>query len=423
MLNRILSNPYPSKFVAILISVLVAISAQGSSDINIFNAICYVGFVLLTFLIIVAVIIQNKSVVPYELIKCSVLFLFFTFISLMSLYLSDIEYIRFLAVYFNYILFFFGLLFGIVTCYYFDEDFIVKWFFTASVINGIYIFLVFFSSGENMFTARYHIVGSLVPIIFIPIMCKFLLKSYVDESIDLSWYYYFITFLAFVLLIISQTRTYFIGLAGAFVFFSIFINRKMPFGKESLKIILIVFFVILSIENLVGVSDSLDNFFERFMLIGTNDDITSTTRVAEYSYQMNFIFSSAERVIFGSGLGQQFFYDDKYYYALQDVYTIDQYSEKGGTTFGHSLYVYTLFSSGLFVFLYIIYKALFFVFIAIKNRHLIQSSFLDSFLCLALFIFMVFGFFMSPMGARESAYVFGVIVGCLYARSRNWFFR
>lgn len=128
MLNRILSNPYPSKFVAILISVLVAISAQGSSDINIFNAICYVGFVLLTFLIIVAVIIQNKSVVPYELIKCSVLFLFFTFISLMSLYLSDIEYIRFLAVYFNYILFFFGLLFGIVTCYYFDEDFMLNGF-------------------------------------------------------------------------------------------------------------------------------------------------------------------------------------------------------------------------------------------------------------------------------------------------------
>ncbi|MFN4318378.1 hypothetical protein [Acinetobacter parvus] len=422
MLNINRSFSSSMQVVIFFISILVAISTQGQADISFFSIICYIAILLLSFIIIISVIISDNSAIPRGFFYISSLFLLFTVCSIIAYCLSDVSIYRFIAVYFNYFFVFVGSLFGVALCTYItDEKLVINWFLITAIVNSLYVFFRFLLSGEDIFSARYHIVGSLMPIIFVPIMCNFLIKQKNNhEVIASSAFYYVMVAFALGVLILSKTRTLFFGLLGAVIIFSILINRQLPINKNIVKFSVLILFVLLLLLSIPGVFQFFTDYIERFMLIGTDDDITSTTRIAEYSYQMKFMLASLDRVIFGSGLGQQFYYDDKYYSLLQDVFTVEEFNAEGGNAFGHSLYIYTLFSSGVIISIGVLYKIFYFLLLVYRKGRFIRCFALDSMLCLMFFLFMVFGFFMSPLGARESAYFFGVILGCLYVKAHSW---
>lgn len=409
------------KYLILSIAVIIGFSAQGHNDINFFNMVFYAFVIVVSWFVFIAVSVSNYSQVGVVFTNVFITFIVFTVLSLSRVLLEKISLEVFVGVYFNYFLFFTGILLGcVVVSVREGQKLIMDWLFLASTLNVVYVFFSYLISGDgSVFEARYYIVGALLPLIFIPITAKFCLEK--REYVTISFFYKVMLFFTTIIILISKTRTYIFCMLGIYFVYTMLIRNRSPINYRvilSFSLLLLLFSPLLIFSEL---HQSLTDFLDRFMIIGTTEDFTSITRVAEYSYQMNLLLSSFTRFLWGCGIGHQYGYDDHYYTLLQDVFTTDEYNQQGGVSFGHSLYVYSLYSSGFVLFAYFSVKTICLLFNMYRSRNDILESYLDTSLCLIFFLFLALGFFISPLGARDSAFVFGVALGALIYRSHKAF--
>lgn len=408
------------KYIIVSIAVVIGLSAQGHNDVSLLNIFFYLFVIVASWLVFIVISISNYNQIASVVSNVFIAFTIFTLLSLSRVLSENIPLESFYGVYFNYFLLFTGMLLGCVIVSVKDGDrLLIDWLFLAAALNSIYVFFSYLISGGNIFEARYYIVGSLLPFMFIPFIAKYCVER--REDVATSYFYNVMLFFAVVIVLISKTRTYIFCVFGVYLIFSILIRRKSPINPR-----LIMFFslLFLSFSPLLVISElhqSITAFLDRFMLIGTAEDFTSITRVAEYSYQINQLLSSVARFFLGCGIGQQYGYDDRYYVLLQDVFTADEYNQQGGISFGHSLYVYSVYSSGFVLFAYFFVKIVILLINMCRFRNEILKNYLDTSLCLIFFLFLVLGFFISPLGARDSVFVFGVTFGALMYRYHKKF--
>ncbi len=406
--------------ILLILPIIIGFSSQ-HGDITATSAACYTLMICIALLVFITFFLKSKMWFPREMIVAFCVFIIFTIFSLVATIFQGVSFIRFFIVYFSYLFLFLGVLLGIIIVQYWSVESLMKIMIVAASINTLYVVAGYILRGGELDDARYHIVGALMPLTFMLFFAYFISNEKIRIRVIIKYAYLIVIFAAVLVLIISKTRTYFICVIGAAFIMILLANRRILFSSRLIQISfgLILFAIIcLSIPT---VNDYFSAYMERFALIGSDDDVTSSTRMAEYSYQMKSLFSSTENLIMGCGLGHQYYYDLNYFTGeMAKAYDYNRYLTLGGETFGHSLYVYLLYSSGIVVFSLLVIMIFSLAFTLVRYGTYIVKKQSDVFICLCLITFLLLGGFMSPIGQREGAFVFGLAIGGVLSRRKNW---
>ena len=155
-------------------------------------------------------------------------------------------------------------------------------------------------------------------------------------------------------------------------------------------------------------------------------DLTTATRLAEYSDQMTKLLSSPINLLLGNGLGSSYTYSGTYANLVAGVLGNDAIPEAYWNG-GHSLWVYTIYSSGILfgtafvIFLiYVAWRA----FKTIKysrqinqklEKHLLVTI-STGYLCM-----LSTGFAAFPLGSRPAAFLMGILIALVLATGTKHF--
>ena len=100
-------------------------------------------------------------------------------------------------------------------------------------------------------------------------------------------------------------------------------------------------------------------------------DITLSTRLAEWSGQIHSLTENMRSLIFGRGLGSEYFWDYNFFFALKSVYSWSYLINKSAWYGGHSTWIYSLYSGGLlfgWIIIAISFLSLFRIMIVVNNK-------------------------------------------------------
>jgi hypothetical protein len=148
-------------------------------------------------------------------------------------------------------------------------------------------------------------------------------------------------------------------------------------------------------------------------------DITLSTRLAEWSGQILSLTENMRSLLFGRGLGSEYFWDYNFFFSLKSVYSWNDLINKSGWYGGHSMWVYSLYSGGLlfgWVIIAISFLSLFRIMAVVKEKHLNNDYFLKSNAPLLLFLILGFisqGFTSHPLSNRFFALIAGLLFGLI----------
>jgi hypothetical protein len=149
-------------------------------------------------------------------------------------------------------------------------------------------------------------------------------------------------------------------------------------------------------------------------------DITLLTRLAEWSGQIRALTENMSSLIFGRGLGSEYFWDYNYFFVLKSVYSWNDFINKGGWYGGHSMWVYSLYSGGLlfgWIIIAISFFSLFRMLAVVKKKHIHYDYILTSFAPLLLFLILGYisqGFTSHPLSNRFFALIAGFVFGMIH---------
>jgi len=159
----------------------------------------------------------------------------------------------------------------------------------------------------------------------------------------------------------------------------------------------------------------VNGWMGRFKLAGPGGDVTAVLRIAEYSGQMKFLFRHPKALMAGAGLGREFTLDPAW---MKDVPT-QMYRETDGWAFGHGIWVYSLFTGGIFFgfVIPILFIAVLWVGLGKSFRGESPSAALGF---LVLLSYFGMSFVTHPFVYRFSAVIIGTAAGlCLWAPGRG----
>jgi len=268
--------------------------------------------------------------------------------------------------------------------------------------------------GIPLSVMRYQILSPVLPVLFGYGLCLFVLKPGV--SAKLFW----VLGLSFILVALSMTRSGFVIYIFTVVVLYIFLpsNYRRVFKKKAVvfigPLLALLLFLFPVVEFLRP--GFINIWIERFVG-GVNTlgfDVTTITRLSEYSGQMNQLFSGFKTTFFGVGLGSEYHWDSKYFYMLSQVILVDALEDHAPWVAGHSLWVYSLYSGGLlfgFLVPYCIIKSLLSFNKLVKDTILSydrQSSVHIMFFCMLVVSIVGASFFANPLGVRLVGVVFGL---------------
>ena len=149
-------------------------------------------------------------------------------------------------------------------------------------------------------------------------------------------------------------------------------------------------------------------------------DITLSTRLAEWSGQILSLTENMRSLIFGKGLGSEYFWDYNFFFALKSAYSWNDLINKSGWYGGHSMWVYSLYSGGLlfgWVIIGISFLSLFRIMAVVNKKHLNNDNLLKNNAPLLLFLILGFisqGFTSHPLSKRFFAIIAGIVFGMIH---------
>lgn len=291
----------------------------------------------------------------------------------------------------------------------------LKFMAYISLLWTIYIGLN--SENATAMTVRHKIISEIIPFAFAYLSTAFIFK-FLSRSDKIFGG------LVLIVLLIGQTRSYLIVLGMAIIFSTLgySINPKRWIYSMG-KVFIIISLFLLCVIFLDSIfrftrGDSLVELWSHRIFASQQEfgfDQTTASRLAEYHDQMQKLFSSFESAIFGRGLGASYTYSgfnaDLFASVLGgDAIPKDYWNGR------HSLWVYTLYTSGLIFGVALICFYIYSAWISVKLLRLTGrlndkfEGFIISVVAVAYLCFIGISFTAFPLGSRSMAFVLGILI-------------
>lgn len=294
----------------------------------------------------------------------------------------------------------------------------------GSVISIFVTFFVGLSAAHgDVFSARYKIVSSCVHIAII----SSIIDARIKKNFDVLSVVTLIS--SAMVIILSSTRS--LALASILVglFAVLFLaNSAKNFYGNALKLILGVILMMPFVYFLDIIFPEISNSWgSRFDSFGSNGfDLTSLTRIAEINGMLEILGESIWNIIFGVGLGREYYWTG---IELDMVVSVLGSDFIGGDKFeaGHNFWIYSLYSGGLFfglVFPVVILSSLYYsIRIKVKNLYQGQNYSFDCYfslggLSVVSFVLMTIG--GNPLGPRYSGLLYGILLAFIFVRPNKY---
>lgn len=213
----------------------------------------------------------------------------------------------------------------------------------------------------------------------------------------------------------------------------IWVGFKTPLHINIKKNLLLVIVVILALITAWYIADQLRPgffhvwtdriFFYRYIGNSFFYDITLLTRLSEWSGQWQSLTENIVSLLFGKGLGSEYFWDPQYLYDIRQFIGFTNIQEKTGWYSGHSMWAYSLYSGGLlfgWVIIAISFLSLFRIMAVIRRMNSVRTPFFRDIAPILFFVILGFisqGFTSSPLAGRFSALIIGLVFGLIH-----WFY-
>lgn len=232
----------------------------------------------------------------------------------------------------------------------------VRWFLFASLTNVLWRFAFgALTSPLPLSEIRMEILSPAMGFLFAWVGCAFLLRH------RFTWWIFVIFGIPLVIAAISITRSLALPimvsfLTGAFCLALAMIWRMYDLRFPFRKIGPLVSMIGAMIFVIVGVALVQPNLAERWHQRlfdnrgeggATTEDLSSLMRKAEAKSMWDILAKEPHSFIYGRGLGAPYYWDEDYYPELFLVYPNDRHQFPDEIyTAGHSIWTYTLFSTG-----------------------------------------------------------------------------
>ncbi|AGH43158.1 hypothetical protein [Paraglaciecola psychrophila] len=156
-----------------------------------------------------------------------------------------------------------------------------------------------------------------------------------------------------VIIVISVTRS--LLLSAAFILFFIFVvypqSQRRPLIKKAVRLFMpLAILMVIAIPLIMVFRPDAFTAWQLRLFSQQEDlgfDVTTVTRLAEYSGQMKMLFENFTSAFFGRGMGSVYYWDPLYYDQISQVIDITKLEESVRWSNGHSLWVYSIYSGGL----------------------------------------------------------------------------
>lgn len=287
----------------------------------------------------------------------------------------------------------------------------------SAVISAIWkLFFSFYYYDLNIETVRYQIISGATILLFSYGASSFILQK--------QKMMFFSILLSLGVVFISVTRTYILVflISMLLAFFSLPLNVifiKLRKFINAIFILFCLFILFYFIEPLI-----IERWVAR--IFSSNDsggeDITSLTRIAEMKGQLEYLSNDILGLFFGFGISANTYWSGQELHKI--IYTLGVKFETVGYSYGHNLYVGSLYVGGVIfstpMLLCILFTPLYGIYFLKKNynkmdKYHIFILFLSIFSVLG---YLVYGMMAGLLGDRSIAFYYGIAFGLLI-RSLN----
>jgi hypothetical protein len=369
---------------------------------------------------------KKKTIKLYpNLKKITILWWFYLLSTVLTALIAGVVFDRYIRILFPLLLC--GISFLIICKFQkrlIDPNEIIKPLLFASLIAVLWkIYYATQVANIDMYNMRYQILSS-GGIVF---LLAYVFAGVINRE-QLSMFYIIMLCIIGICSLLSITRSLIILIFFmACGYFWIALNK--PFHTNIKRTLLLVTISILALIPAWYIADQLRPGFYQdwtnriFHQYHGGMDITLLTRLAEWSGQIRSLTENMSSLIFGRGLGSEYFWDYKFFFALKSVYSWNDLINKSGWYGGHSMWVYSLYSGGLlfgWIIIAISFLSLFRIMAVVNKKHLNNDHFLKSNAPLLLFLILGYisqGFTSDPLSKRFFALIAGLVFGMIH-----WFY-
>lgn len=411
------SLPNWVRWILIIASLLMAFDFKGAQEGGIYQRLSYL---ISLGLICIGILpyLYKKVIYPSRAIQISnLLLLVFIFASLFSATVHSYDFSNYVIVAAPYLIMAASFFFLGVLCRRHGVDIIAEYFLplvaAASLISCVWQVLYgTIAFGGGLSGLRYRIISPLLPFA----LAIFFAIYYVGTKKIPSM---LIFAMLLLVIFISQTRSYLLTVVVVMLLITYgYSKSQLEFTKKVVTISLVSLIVVFLLYVSGGAGSQVVNMWVIRLLGSSADfgfDITTATRFAEYHSQMTCLFSSALNMTLGCGIGAPYDYSGYYADFIRDIFG-EKGVVQGYWNGGHSLWIYTLYSSGLIFGLAMNLFFIFCCFSALFVVHGYRKAPLDKkrlpiTISTALMAILSTGFTGFPLGTRSAAF----FMGCLMA--------
>jgi hypothetical protein len=232
----------------------------------------------------------------------------------------------------------------------------VRYFLVAGVISVIWNFSFgLFGYGQTLADVRMEILSPAIRFLFAWVGCSLLLRR------DFSTWTFVILFIPLVPTVFSVTRSIAFPIAAAAVgsafclvlglYWRLY-SARHPLKKlaplAGIAVAGVGCVALLAMIQPETLERWTDRLFHNSGDGATTEDLSSLMRKAEAKSMLDILSEEPATFLYGRGPGAWYYWDESYYPELFQVYPEDrhQFADKIYTA-GHSIWTYTLFSSGI----------------------------------------------------------------------------
>jgi len=357
--------------------------------------------------------------------KITILWWFYLLSTVITALIASVVFERYIRVFFPLLLC--GISFLIICKFQkrlIDPIEIIKPLLLASSIAVFWkIYYAIQVANIDMYNMRYQILSS-GGIVF---LLAYVFAGVINRE-QLSMFYIIMLCIIGICSLLSITRSLII-----LIFFLVcgylWIALNKPFHTNIKRTLLLAAISILAIIPAWYIADQLRPGFYQdwinriFHQYYRGMDITLTTRLAEWSGQIRSLIENMRSLIFGKGLGSEYFWDYNFFFALKSAYSWNDLINKSGWYGGHSMWIYSLYSGGLlfgWIIIAISFLSLFRIMVVVNKKYSDNDHFLKSNAPILLFLILGFisqGFTSHPLSKRFFALIAGLVFGMIH-----WFY-
>lgn len=409
------------RWILVITFLLMAFDFKGTQEGGLYQRL---SFLISLSLICIGILpyLPKKGLYPSKLIQISSFFLsIFIIASLISATLHSYDFQNYIIVAAPYLIMTSGFIFIGLLCRRYGVDIVAEYILplvaTASLASCIWhiVYGVSFF-GESLAGIRYRIVSPLLPFALAIFFAMYHAGIRKNSSL-------LVLVMLLLVILISQTRSLLLTLAMVvFLIVYGYSKSKFQFTKKTIAISLVSLLLVFLLYQSGGTGGEIIKMWMSRILGSSSNfgfDLTTATRLAEYHSQMTCLFSTGLNMTLGCGIGAPYDYSGYYADFVRDVLG-DKGVVYGYWNGGHSLWVYTLYSSGLIfglalngLFIFCCFAA---VFVINKHRKQPKNKKYTPIMASAAIIAIIStGFTGFPLGMRSAAFFMGVLMAIVIA--------